>query len=93
MRLITSLAELKRLIGQDVAVSEWIVIDQTRIDLFAQASGDFQWIHRRGGALSSRVALRRADCARILELVLVDVAAAVIHCIPALQTCYQLRLE
>lgn len=45
MRHIDSLTELRSLIGQEVAVSEWIGIDQTRVDLFAQASGDFQWIH------------------------------------------------
>ncbi len=45
MRHIASLAELKNLIGQEVAVSDWLEIDQARINLFAQASGDHQWIH------------------------------------------------
>ena len=34
-----------RAIGQEVCVSDWLLVDQTRIDLFAQATGDFQWIH------------------------------------------------
>jgi acyl dehydratase len=32
-------------VGQDLGASEWIEIDQARIDLFADATGDHQWIH------------------------------------------------
>lgn len=45
MREIASLEELKKLIGQEVAVSEWIEITQERVNLFAEATGDHQWIH------------------------------------------------
>lgn len=45
MRHIASVADLKNLVGQEVAVSDWVKIDQARINLFAQASGDHQWIH------------------------------------------------
>ena len=45
MRQIASLAELKTLPGQEVAVSDWLQITQERINQFAQASGDHQWIH------------------------------------------------
>jgi acyl dehydratase len=45
MRQIASLAELKELVGQEVAVSDWLEITQESINLFAQASGDHQWIH------------------------------------------------
>lgn len=45
MREIASLAELKSLIGQEVAVSDWIQITQERVNLFAEATGDRQWIH------------------------------------------------
>lgn len=45
MREIASLAELKSLVGQEVAVSDWIGISQERINLFAEATGDRQWIH------------------------------------------------
>jgi acyl dehydratase len=31
--------------GQQVYVTDWLVIDQARIDRFAEATGDFQWIH------------------------------------------------
>lgn len=45
MREIASLAALKELIGQEVAVSDWVQITQERVNLFAEATGDRQWIH------------------------------------------------
>ncbi|WP_019141125.1 MaoC family dehydratase [Noviherbaspirillum massiliense] len=45
MREIASLDELKSLVGQEVAVSDWVLISQERIQLFADATGDHQWIH------------------------------------------------
>ncbi|MFL6718460.1 MAG: MaoC family dehydratase [Burkholderiaceae bacterium] len=45
MREIATLAELKALAGEEVAVSDWIMIRQGRINLFAEATGDHQWIH------------------------------------------------
>ena len=41
----TSLEELKTLLGQEVAVSDWIEITQDRVNIFADATGDHQWIH------------------------------------------------
>ena len=32
-------------IGQEIAVSDWIEVTQSRIDQFAEATGDSQWIH------------------------------------------------
>jgi acyl dehydratase len=40
-----SLRELESQVGQEVGVSPWIEISQERIDLFARATEDFQWIH------------------------------------------------
>ena len=37
--------ELKDLVGQEIGVSEWVLIEQDRIDKFAEATGDHQWIH------------------------------------------------
>ena len=37
--------ELKGLIGQEVGTSSWLTIEQDRIDRFAEATGDHQWIH------------------------------------------------
>jgi acyl dehydratase len=45
MKVFASLQEVVSCVGQEVAVSEWITITQEQIDLFAQATGDHQWIH------------------------------------------------
>jgi acyl dehydratase len=45
MRTIASLAEVPALVGQEVAVSDWITITQEQVNLFAEATGDHQWIH------------------------------------------------
>jgi len=39
------IADLASRVGQEVGVSEWLEIAQDRIDLFARATEDFQWIH------------------------------------------------
>ncbi|WP_095054606.1 MaoC family dehydratase [Pseudomonas sp. Irchel s3b2] len=38
-------AELKDFVGKELGRSEWLTIDQERINLFAEATGDFQFIH------------------------------------------------
>lgn len=45
MREIASIEELKRLTGQEVAVTDWFAITQEQVNLFAEATGDHQWIH------------------------------------------------
>ena len=45
MYTITSVEDAKALEGVEVGVSDWIVIDQHRIDQFAEATNDHQWIH------------------------------------------------
>ncbi|MDQ0948198.1 acyl dehydratase [Streptomyces phaeochromogenes] len=37
--------ELKKLAGSDLGTSEWIEVTQERINTFADATGDHQWIH------------------------------------------------
>ena len=44
-RSFQTLAELAQLAGQEVAVSDWVTITQEQVNLFAQATGDDQWIH------------------------------------------------
>ena len=39
------LARLGDLAGREVGVSDWLVVAQDRIDAFADATGDRQWIH------------------------------------------------
>jgi len=45
MKIFQTLAELPPLIGQELVVSDWITITQEQVNLFAQATGDHQWIH------------------------------------------------
>lgn len=45
MHVIKSIEDAKALEGKEVGLSDWIVVDQKRIDLFAEATGDYQWIH------------------------------------------------
>ncbi len=42
---IENLTELQARVGQEVAVSEWFEVTQERINLFAEATEDRQWIH------------------------------------------------
>jgi acyl dehydratase len=45
MKLALTLADLESRIGQEVAISPWVEVAQDRIDRFATATDDFQWIH------------------------------------------------
>src|SRR5258706_9290685 len=45
MKTFQTLAELAACVGQEVAVSDWLTITQAQVDLFAEATGDHQWIH------------------------------------------------
>ncbi|MFM9612373.1 MaoC family dehydratase [Streptomyces niveiscabiei] len=44
-RIFTSADELKAAVGEQLGYSDWVEVDQKRIDLFAEATGDHQWIH------------------------------------------------
>ena len=45
MKIFQTLAEFVSLVGQELVVSDWIIITQDQVNLFAQATGDHQWIH------------------------------------------------
>ncbi|HWU23234.1 MAG TPA: MaoC family dehydratase [Nocardioides sp.] len=45
MRVYDGLAEFARSEGDILGTSDWMVIEQERIDRFAEATGDHQWIH------------------------------------------------
>ena len=45
MKTFENLSELAALVGQDVAHSDWLTVTQEQVNLFAQATGDHQWIH------------------------------------------------
>jgi acyl dehydratase len=42
---LASIRELRNRVGEEVAVSPWMEVGQERIDTFAKAIEDFQWIH------------------------------------------------
>ncbi|MFC5803602.1 MaoC family dehydratase [Streptomyces formicae] len=44
-RIFTSAEELTAGVGEQLGYSDWLEIEQKRIDLFAEATGDHQWIH------------------------------------------------
>ena len=45
MQTYKTAAELAARVGQEVGLSDWVTVTQERIDLFARATGDHQWIH------------------------------------------------
>ena len=45
MRIFNNVEEMKECVGQEIGVSNWLAIDQNRINDFADATGDHQWIH------------------------------------------------
>lgn len=45
MRVFKTPHELKEAIGADLGETDWLEIDQNRINTFAEATGDLQWIH------------------------------------------------
>ncbi|MEO8250605.1 MAG: MaoC family dehydratase [Burkholderiales bacterium] len=45
MKTFKTLAELAACTGQEVGVSDWLTVTQEMIQLFADATGDHQWIH------------------------------------------------
>jgi acyl dehydratase len=44
-RIIEGIDELRGLVGQEVAVSDWFTVTQAQIDAFADVTHDHQWIH------------------------------------------------
>ena len=45
MRTFTSLDEVAAAAGEELGTSDWVTIEQERVDLFADATEDHQWIH------------------------------------------------
>ncbi len=45
VRVVPSITELQALVGTELGVSDWLEITQERVNLFADATGDHQWIH------------------------------------------------
>src|ERR1700710_1324004 len=45
MRVFNGVDELRSAVGTQVGVSDWVTVEQSQIDMFADATGDHQWIH------------------------------------------------
>ena len=45
MRQFADVQELKTMVGQVLGESDWVTVSQEMIDRFAEATGDYQWIH------------------------------------------------
>lgn len=44
-REFETIADLKAAVGQELGTSDWVTVTQEKINLFADATGDHQWIH------------------------------------------------
>ncbi|BDB27509.1 putative enoyl-CoA hydratase 1 [Cupriavidus sp. TA19] len=45
MKIYENISDLQPLVGEVIGTSEWLMLEQDRINLFADATGDHQWIH------------------------------------------------
>ena len=45
MRTFSSAEQLQQAVGEELGTSDWVLIEQARVDLFADATDDHQWIH------------------------------------------------
>jgi len=45
MRVFTTFDELDAAVGEELGTSDWLTVDQERVNAFADATGDHQWIH------------------------------------------------
>jgi acyl dehydratase len=45
VKVFTSIEELEEAVGADLGVTDWLQIDQARVDAFAAATGDHHWMH------------------------------------------------
>ena len=45
MRMFSTIEEIEAAVGEEIGTTDWVEIDQERVDKFADATGDHQWIH------------------------------------------------
>jgi len=75
-------AELKTMVGQNLSVSHWVLIDQERINRFAEATGDIQWVHLDAERARRESPFRKPVAHGHLTLVLVSALCQTIGAIP-----------
>ena len=63
---------LRDRVGLEVAVSDWLIIDQPRVNQFADATGDHQWIHIDQGRAATESPFRTTIAHGFLTLSLVS---------------------
>jgi acyl dehydratase len=85
MLTIEGAASLKSLVGQEVAVSDWLEITQERIDRFADATDDRQWIHVDPARAATHSPFRTTIAHGFLTLSLVSLLARKTLTIPGLR--------
>ena len=73
MSKITDLSALRDRLGQEIAVSDWIEVTQQRIDRFAEATDDRQWIHVDPARAASESPFKTTIAHGFLTLSLVSV--------------------
>lgn len=44
-KVTVDISEIKEFVGREIGTSDWMEISQSRVNKFAEATGDFQWIH------------------------------------------------
>ncbi|HEX8147884.1 MAG TPA: MaoC family dehydratase [Pyrinomonadaceae bacterium] len=72
MTEIESVAKLGEFVGREVALSEWVEVSQERIDRFAEATEDRQWIHTDPGRAARESPFRGAIAHGFLTLSLLS---------------------
>lgn len=79
MLVLATPQELKNYIGQTLGTSDWLTIDQQRIDRFAEATGDHQWIHVDVGRARKEMPDGRTIAHGYLTLSLIPLLSAQIY--------------
>ena len=85
MRVIKDFDELLGLVGQEIGVSDWITVGQDRIDRFAEATGDRQWIHVDVDRAAKEMPAGRTIAHGYLTLSLIPVMIAAIFRVEGLR--------
>ena len=65
--IINSYEEFEKLVGQQIGVSDYVELSQERINLFADATLDHQWIHV--DTERAKEPLSQHDCSRLSDII------------------------
>jgi acyl dehydratase len=82
-QLPMSLASMSQFVGQELGVSDWVRMDQERINEFAHCTGDDQWIHVDVERAARESPFRSAIAHGYLSLAIVGPAAMDVWIRPA----------